>query len=112
MAFIPISINILLVRVQDGHPFKLMPKESGLLLMLVKQSGRIVSYDELKETVWSETSQVMVHTIRETKHTLAKILGDSSSKLETIAGKGYRFNIEATEGGNIVTSDDSIDTYL
>jgi DNA-binding winged helix-turn-helix (wHTH) protein len=87
----------LLVRVRDDHPFSLMPKESGLLLVLIKGNREIVLYDQIKKEVWPESPHVLVHTIRETKHTLSKILGDTASKIETVAGKGYRLNVVVTE---------------
>jgi len=40
----------LLVRLCDGHSFRLMPKVSGLLLALVERRGEIVTYKEIKRT--------------------------------------------------------------
>jgi DNA-binding winged helix-turn-helix (wHTH) protein len=99
----------LLVRVRDSHPFKLMPKPNALLLVLVKHRGEIVTYDELKKEIWPDTVHVLTHTIRETKHALTKVLGESASRLETIAGKGYRFNVEAVVRQNGSESETSID---
>lgn len=95
----------LLVRLRDGHPFGLTPKENDLLLSLVRSSGKIVSYDELKKEVWPESPHVLTHTIRETKHTLSKILGETAGRLETVAGKGYRLNVAVVTRQNDCADD-------
>jgi len=84
-----------LIRSCDNRLFQLTPKANALLLALVRRNGEVVSYEELKKEVWEDTPYVLPHTIRETKHTLIKILGESAVELETITGKGYRFNGEA-----------------
>lgn len=99
----------LLIRDRDGHRFTLMPKANALLLVLVKRCGEVVTYDELKKEVWTDTTQVLTHTIRETKHALVKVLGESAGKLETVAGKGYRFNVEAIKKQNADNAERSVD---
>lgn len=99
----------LLVRLRDNHPFRLMPKANALLLVLIKRRGDVVPYDDLKKEVWAETNYVLTHTIRETKHALVKALGESAGRLETVAGKGYRFNVESIERFHESVADDDAD---
>jgi DNA-binding winged helix-turn-helix (wHTH) protein len=106
----------LLIRVRDGHPLKLMPKASALLLVLLKRCGEVITYEELKNEVWPDTPHVLTHTIRETKHALVKVLGEAAYKLETVAGKGYRFNVVAVErqkeGDTVEAADRDVPLYI
>ena len=49
----------------DGNPVKLTPIEFKILLLLMKNPGRVFSADEIYERVWNEqainTNTIMVH---------------------------------------------------
>lgn len=76
----------------DGSPVKLTPLEFRILLLLVKNPGRVFSADEIYERVWQEravnTDTVMVHVrnIRE------KIELDPKNPkyLKVVWGVGYK----------------------
>ena len=78
----------------DGNPVKLTPIEFKILNLLMKNSGRVFSSEEIYEKVWNEsainTDTVMVHirNIRE------KIELDSKNPkyLKVVWGVGYKLD--------------------
>jgi DNA-binding winged helix-turn-helix (wHTH) protein len=71
----------------------LTPKQSNLLILLIRNQGVLVTYDEIRFEVWAGNSvEVDVdRNIKEVVHTLRKALGKAAAgKIETITGKGYR----------------------
>ena len=93
----------LMVR-EDGRQYSIRPKERDLLLALIKKQGGVVTYEELRQGLWPEFTEVkdILQTIRETKRTLSKLLKDIGKKpdniIQTVMGEGYRLNVEVTEG--------------
>ena len=79
----------------DGKPVKLTPLEFKILLLLMKNPGRVFSAEEIYERVWNEqainTDTIMVH-IRKIRE---KIEADTAKPqyIETIWGVGYRFKV-------------------
>ena len=78
---------------QDGEHVALAPKAFDLLVALVRRAGRLISKQELLETVWPESfveeGILTVHV-----SALRKALGDTSRPqryIETVARSGYRF---------------------
>lgn len=71
----------LLTRLRDNHPFNLTLKENALLLALINRRREVITYEDLKAEVWPDNPNVQVHTIRETKHTLGKLLGQSACRI-------------------------------
>lgn len=76
------------------EPVALTPKEYELLKLLVTNSGRAFSRDELLERIWGyeyygDTRTVDVHI----RHLRAKLAAapEVSDAIETIRGVGYRF---------------------
>jgi len=85
-----------------GEPLPLAPKLFETLLVLVKNSGRIVEKSELMEAVWPETF-VEESNLTANISLLRKILGardDGKGYIETVARRGYRFAGEVTESEN------------
>ena len=80
----------------DGEPVKLTPIEYNILLLLVKNQGKVFSIDQIYESIWNEpyfyncNSTVMVH-IRKLR---VKIEKDprNPKHIQTVWGKGYRFD--------------------
>lgn len=79
---------------RDGAPVHLSPKEFGLLELLLRRDGRVVSREEALETVWGpgrvgDPSTVDVHV----KRLRAKLEADPAhpTRLVTVRGMGYRF---------------------
>ena len=76
-----------------GQVIRLSPKAHDVLVLLVRQAGRLVTKDELLSQVWPdaivEEGILTVHI-----STLRKALGDdrrSSGYIETVSRSGYRF---------------------
>ena len=76
----------------------LTPKAFDTLLVLVRNSGRIVAKDDLLKSVWPETF-VTDATVAQNIFTLRKALGGSEGDLfiQTIPKRGYRFVAGVTQ---------------
>jgi DNA-binding winged helix-turn-helix (wHTH) protein/Tol biopolymer transport system component len=75
------------------EPVPLAPKAFDTLLVLVENSGRVVSKDDLLKTVWPD-SFVEEANLSQNIYTLRKTLGDSPDQrnyIATIPGQGYQF---------------------
>jgi len=75
-----------------GEPVRLTNKEFGLLSLLAKNVGRVVTRQRLLDTVWGydyygDTRTLDVHIRR-----LRQKLGGCGECIETVVGVGYRFN--------------------
>ncbi len=79
----------------DGHPVALKPKEFELLVYLAQNTRRVMTRDQLLESVWgwhyigeSRTVDVHISWLRE------KIEKDPSHPIRiiTVRGSGYRFD--------------------
>lgn len=84
---------------QEGQPVGVTPKAFDLLLFLVMRPGRLVSREEILESVWPETTveegNLSVHISN-----LRRLLGEQASEpqyIETVARRGYRFIGTVTE---------------
>jgi two-component system response regulator RegX3 len=82
------------VFLQDDVPIHLPPKEFGLLELLIRRDGRVVSREEALELVWGQghsgdPTTVDVHV----KRLRAKVEVDPAhpTRLLTVRGLGYRF---------------------
>lgn len=81
------------VLIRDKKRIKLPPKEFAVLSILLESAGRIVSKDELLDLVWGDVD-VTEESLTRCVYSLRRILstGKDSRYIETIYGKGYRFN--------------------
>jgi TolB-like protein/Tfp pilus assembly protein PilF len=78
---------------RNGEVVPLRPKVFDILLMLVQNSGHILSKDEVMKHVWSSTA-VEEGNISRTISTLRSVLGERPQErryIETIPWRGYRF---------------------
>jgi len=76
-----------------GESVPLTPKAFDTLCVLVENSGRLVSKEQLLERIWPET-YVEEKTLAQNIFTLRKALGLDSNRreyIETVPKKGYRF---------------------
>lgn len=78
----------------DSRPVHLPPKEFGLLVLLMRRDGKVVSRDEALDMVWGlghggDPTTVDVHV----KRLRAKIEADPGAPVHllTVRGLGYRF---------------------
>lgn len=91
--FFPRRRRLLHLATNISH--SLTPKQSALLMLLIRNQGEVVTYGEIKFELWAGNSvEVDVdRNIKEVVHTLRKALGKAAAgKIETVTGKGYRLN--------------------
>jgi Tol biopolymer transport system component/DNA-binding winged helix-turn-helix (wHTH) protein len=88
-----VTVNLRLVELRrDGKPVPLEPKSFDVLRHLVENRDRVVTKDELLDTVWKDTfvtPNVLTRAIAQ----LRKGLGDDAFDaryIETVAKRGYR----------------------
>lgn len=86
----------------SGEVVALTPRVYDLLLALVESEGRVLSKDELLETVW-EDCIVEEANLTQSIFVLRKALGDSRNRqfIRTIPTQGYRFicDVKVTDLG-------------
>ena len=76
----------------DGNPVRLTPIEFKILLLLIKNPGRVFSADEIYERIWNEkainTDTIMVH-IRKIREKI-EIDPKNPKYLKVVWGVGYK----------------------
>jgi two-component system, OmpR family, response regulator VanR len=72
-----------------GRDLELTPKEFGVLEVLLRADGAVVSPEQLLESVWDANVDPFTNTVRMTVMKLRRKLGDPPV-IETLAGAGYR----------------------
>src|SRR5579885_544269 len=77
---------------QDDEPVPLPPKVFETLMILVERSGRVVSKEEMIETLWPDR-YVEESNLTQNIFMLRKALGEGqkSQYIETVPKRGYRF---------------------
>jgi DNA-binding winged helix-turn-helix (wHTH) protein len=96
--FVPFRLDAverLLLR--DGKVVRLTPKAFEILLLLARNSRRVLSKDELIKAVWPD-SFVEESNLARNISTLRKALGNDHY-IETVPGRGYRFAASVRESG-------------
>ena len=76
-----------------GEVLAIKPKEFTVLLALVINHGKLLSYQEIREVGW-QNIHVQESNITQTIYKLRLVLGDDAEKqrlIETIPKRGYRF---------------------
>src|SRR5882672_5699628 len=84
---------------RDGQVVRLRPRVFDILLVLVQNSGHILSKDEVMKLVWSDTT-VEEGNIARNISTLRNVLGErprDHQYIETIPWRGYRFVANVAE---------------
>jgi serine/threonine-protein kinase len=85
------EVERLLLR--DGRPVQLSSKTLDVLLMLLRNAGRLVEKSELMREIWAD-SFVEDSNLAVTISMLRKALGDGAAEhkyIQTVAKRGYRF---------------------
>jgi DNA-binding response OmpR family regulator len=98
----PNSVTLPVIEIADLHidrnrrvarrgkrDLALTRKEFGVLEVLARSPGRVVSAEELLEKVWDEAADPFTNAVRITIMTLRRKLGDPPL-IETVIGFGYR----------------------
>jgi Tol biopolymer transport system component/DNA-binding winged helix-turn-helix (wHTH) protein len=86
---------------RHGLPLAVTPKVFQLLLVLVKNHGRLLEKEELIKTIWADSFVEEVN-LPFTVSILRKTLGDDKQNprfIETVSRRGYRFIAEVREIG-------------
>lgn len=78
----------------DGNPLELSPKEYELLLYLTENEGKALSRDQILNAVWDYSYYGDVRTVDTHIKKLRLKLGDKCKLIQTIRGRGYRFEVE------------------
>ena len=76
---------------RDGRSVTLSPKEFGVLHVLLRADGAVVSPETLLERVWDEHVDPFTNTVRVTVMNLRRKLG-TPAVIETVIGTGYRLS--------------------
>ncbi|MDL2235887.1 response regulator transcription factor [Christensenellaceae bacterium OttesenSCG-928-L17] len=84
---------------KGGEPLALTMREFDLLLLLMKNSGRVLSRDYLVDTVWGLDYDGDMRTLDVHIRYLRKKIGRDGD-IGTVRGIGYRFRRERN-GGNV-----------
>ena len=81
---------------REGIPVPLTPKAFETLLVLVENSGRVLSKQEMLQLIWPD-STVEETTLAQNISTLRKALGKKGQHfVQTIPKRGYRFTANVT----------------
>jgi two-component system phosphate regulon response regulator PhoB len=80
-----------------GQPVELTPKEFGLLAALMKADGRVLSREQLLDTVWGYANAVEIESRTVDVHVrrLRAKLGPEAHRIVTVKAVGYRFDGDA-----------------
>ncbi|HWY54651.1 MAG TPA: winged helix-turn-helix domain-containing protein [Terriglobales bacterium] len=84
------------VLLKAGRPVALSPKTYDMLLLLVQNSGRMLSKEELMKSLWPD-SFVEESNLTQQVSMIRRALGDSPGDphfIVTVPGRGYRFSAE------------------
>src|SRR5262245_36032983 len=82
---------------RDGHPVSLSGRAFDLLVALVEGRGTVVTKDDLILRAWPGRI-VEENTLEAQISALRRALGDDRTVIRTIAGRGYQFVAELTDG--------------
>lgn len=90
------------VLLKDGKAVALTPKTYDTLLLLVQNSGRMLSKEELMKSLWPD-SFVEESNLTQQVSMIRRALGDSPGDphfIVTVPGRGYRFSAEVRNWGD------------
>jgi DNA-binding response OmpR family regulator len=74
---------------RDGRELRLTRKEFGVLEVLLRADGAVISAESLLERVWDENADPFTNAVRIAVGTLRKKLGQPPV-IQTVVGAGYR----------------------
>lgn len=77
----------------EGKRLDLTTTEFKLLTLMIERRGRIQSRETLLFDVWGYQNAIDTRTVDTHMRRLREKLGKYASRLETVRGSGYRFNI-------------------
>lgn len=87
-----------------GEPFDLPPQPARLLALLVRNPGRIVTRERIRDEIWIHTVVEFDQAINNAVRQVRAALGDDASSprfVETVPRRGYRFIAEVEPSGSV-----------
>src|SRR5262245_1354886 len=94
LRFGPFVIDPVAYRLTNGSTsIELAPKAFDLLLLLARQTGRLVTKDDILAALWPDVA-VTGNALTQVVSDVRQALGDSPSEpkyIETVPRRGYRF---------------------
>jgi DNA-binding winged helix-turn-helix (wHTH) protein len=85
---------------RGGAPVALRPQAMALLLLLARNRGRLVSRDEIRRALWSDTVVEFDQGINACVRQIRRALDDDPARpsyVETVPRRGYRFSAPVHE---------------
>lgn len=101
------TVNFTLTKVNESIPIE--PQVFNIILYLIEQKGRVVSRQELLDTIWKDKI-VSDSSISNHIKSARKVLDDDGIKqavIKTIHGRGYQFIASFEGAANIITETES-----
>jgi two-component system response regulator QseB len=83
---------------QAGQPVPLTSKEFSILLMLVEQRGRVLSREQLEESLYGWGEEVESNAVQVHIHHLRRKLG--KALIRTVHAVGYSIDKPAADAAN------------
>jgi phosphate regulon transcriptional regulator PhoB len=79
-----------------GAPVELTAKEFGLLVALLRADGRVLSREQLLDTVWgyANAAEIESRTVDVHVRRLREKLGPAARHILTVKGAGYRLDVD------------------
>ena len=93
---------------QDGRPVKLHPQPTQLLVLLVKNTGRVVTREEIQKHLWPDEKTFVDYDmginscIRQVRAALEDHAGNHRH-IETLPKQGYRFTVSVKDTSDPAT---------
>jgi len=78
----------------NGEKKEMRKKEFDLLCFLLKNRGKVVSRENILNSVWGYCENVCYKTVDTHINRIRKKLGDAAEPIKSIRGIGYIYNIE------------------
>ncbi|WP_457624773.1 response regulator [Persephonella sp.] len=75
----------------DGNPVNLTSKEFRILMLLVNNTGKVLSREKILENVWDSELDVYDRTVDVHIKKLRDKLGPYGKKIQTVRGIGYKW---------------------
>lgn len=85
--------------VKSGEPRRVIPRAFEVLIFLIRNSGRVVTKQELFDSVWRESfvsDNALTRIVKEIRHAIGDD-ADAARYIETVPKRGYRFIALARE---------------
>jgi len=91
----------------NGELVPLTPKVFDILLVLVENSDRVLTKNEMMNLVWPDTA-VEESNLARNVSTLRKALGNEHGYVETVPWRGYRFTAKVRQSSDEQSAIDSL----